>query len=232
MLSIQEMVDKTVDQRRNVKSEMDATGRFHPELQSIFTDQTPADVYALKQSLREIPLREFLAKSGTTGIAGAAYLVPDKIHDDLMIYSKQYDLVPLISAQVVTGWRGGDLLVNIIEDGSYKPQAFSSGGNAPSETVKTVQATLDADLNTYGLNIPITNDLIEDANYDMVEFHLRAAAKAVGERSSELAIIVMFVILFAAVPELFVRGQHLRVQRHGAEASQQLPATGWIGYQR
>ena len=81
MLSIQEMVDKTVEQRKAIEHAMDATGSFHPLEASILNSPVPSDYQALKESLHNIPLREFLAKSGSTGIMGAAYLVPDKIHD-------------------------------------------------------------------------------------------------------------------------------------------------------
>ncbi|MHA2136139.1 MAG: hypothetical protein ACW99J_19945 [Candidatus Thorarchaeota archaeon] len=189
MLSIQEMVNKTEEQRRQIKQQMDATGRFHPSLASILTNQSPADRLELQQTLRGAPLREFLAKSGTTGIAGAAYLVPDKVHDDLIFYSRPFDIVPLISAYVVDGWKGGDLLVDIVSDSSYNPQPFSSGGNIPVDTTESMQAT--ASPISYGLTVPITNDLIEDANFDLVEFHIRNAAKALGEKSSELALAVL-----------------------------------------
>jgi len=187
MLSIQEMVDKTEKQRRELKQAL-GSGVFHPELCSIFENQKAADYYELKQSLRNIPLREFLAKSGTTGIAGAIYLIPDKIHEDLIFYSKITDIVPVIG-RLVTGWNGGDLKVNIVSDESYVPHEFSGGGRIPTSTVESMQATIAP--TSFALPIIISEDLVEDAAYDLVEYHVQRAALAMGEKSSELALTVL-----------------------------------------
>lgn len=192
MLSIKEIVDKTVDQRKQIKNVLDSRGQFHPDIKTpeqtrctILDGLSGADQQAIRESIDNIPLREFLAKSGTTGIAGAAYLVPDKLHSDLIFYSRQTDLVPLIG-RVVTGWTGGPLKVDVVSDTSYAARRFTGGGKKASDTPETMQATITPV--GYSVLLPITNDLIEDSAYDMIDFHVQNGAKALGEKSSELAL--------------------------------------------
>jgi hypothetical protein len=146
------------------------------------------DRYEVEQAIRNIPLKEFIAKSGTTGIAGAAYLVPSKVHSDVINYAGETDLAPLCG-QVVSGWEGGDLLVDIIDKTSYKAVEYMSGGQLATKTFAVKQATLSP----IGFNIAprITNDLIEDAAVDVISFHLKAAAQAMATKSNNLFLTVL-----------------------------------------
>jgi len=187
MLSIQEMVDTTEKQRQQIRRVL-SSGVFDPTEASIFNDQKPADFVALKESLHNLSLAELLMKSGSTGIAGAAYLVPDKLCDTLFFYSKETDKAPFISAAIVEKWDGGDLKVPIVNDATYKPHEFS-GGAIPSETIETMLPTITP--KSFGIAIPIGQDLIEDGQWDLVEFHTRQAAKAMGEYATSLALAVL-----------------------------------------
>jgi len=115
MLSLQEAVqkDQVKQQLRNVERAMDGYGLFHPEIASILNVEDYSLKLQLQEMLQTIPLKEFLAKSGTTGIAGAAYMVPDALHMHIMGASKLSDKVPQFAAEVVEGWQGGDLTVDI-----------------------------------------------------------------------------------------------------------------------
>lgn len=195
MLSIQEIVDKTKSQRKQIEETMDAWGHFHPDIEtpehtkaSIYEGLSPADSYAIQETLKSIPLREFLAKSGTTGIAGAYYLVPQKVHDELLMYVQDTDKCPQLG-YVVSDWRGGDLIVDIVNDATYVAKQFSSGGQIPTETVESVSATLSP--LSFAIAPRITNDLIEDANFGMVEYHLEKAALAIGRYATSLALAVL-----------------------------------------
>lgn len=198
MLSLQEITsnDAIKQQLKEIQATMDATGSFHPEAVSPHTHEpiglSHISDYTLRakimETLHSIPLREFLAKSGTTGIAGAAYLVPDKIHSDLVMYGHNKDVCPLIGS-VVDGWKGGDLKVNIVDKATYQARKSSSGGSKATSTVQTVQATLAPE--TFDVPILITKDLLEDDAYDLLDFHIRAAAEAVGEKASDMALTVL-----------------------------------------
>lgn len=179
------MIQKTEAQRKEIRSVL-GSGEYHPDSASIFHNQKPADYWALKESIRKIPLSEFLGKQG---LAGVDYLVPDKLYDTLIFYSKETDKVPIISIDVAQAWKGGNLTVDIVNDETYKPHKFASGGYIPDETVETTQATLDP--LSFGINIRMGTDLIEDGQWEMVEYHVRQAAKAMGEYATSLAIAVL-----------------------------------------
>ena len=190
MLSIQETTQKAEvkQQLELIEKSMDAYAEFHPDRASILNVESPALRAELMEMLQKIPLSEFLAKSGTTGIAGAAYMVPDKIHQDLIYASQQTDIVPHIGG-VINGWKGGDLKVDIVSDETYKAQEYTSGGAKPTQTVETVQATITP--KTFGVPILITEDLIEDNAFDLVTYHINKAAEAMGNLASNLALTVL-----------------------------------------
>jgi len=190
MLSIQESTQKNEvkEQLRTIRAEMDAYGNFHPDRSSILNVQSSALRLELEEMLNTIPLSEFLAKSGSTGIAGAAYMVPDKLHSDLIKYSAETDLVSQLGV-VTTGWEGGDLKVDIVNKKTYKPKEYTSGGAKPTQTVETAQATITP--KTFGLPVVASHDLVEDAAYSLIDQHIKAAAQSMGEYSTELALTVL-----------------------------------------
>jgi len=190
MLSLQEAVQKDPikQEMKLIEQRMDSYGSFHPSKASVLNVEKPALRAELQTLLTTMPLSEFLAKSGSTGIAGAAYMVPDKLHVDLVGYSHLTDKVPLFS-EVVDGWEGGDLKVNIVSDATYKPMKYTSGGAKPTQTLETVQATLTPV--TWGIPILITTTLIEDAAYGVIDYHIKQAAMACGDYATDEALTVL-----------------------------------------
>ena len=124
-------------------------------------------------------LMEFLGKSGTTGIAGAAYLVPDKIYDIMFRKAWANDLTA--QAMPIVDTPGSTLKVDYAT-GGYRPKRFGSGGGMPDETLNTGQLTITPV--TWGINARITNELIEDTQWDVVQMHLEEAAKACAAEST------------------------------------------------
>jgi len=195
--SIQETVEKCTEQIKDVKFQL-GKGQFHPEITNVFKGQTPAVQAKLRETFNTIPLHEFLAKSGTTGIAGAAYLVPTAVHTHLMGAVRSTDKVPLFSAEVVDGWVGGDLTVDVAVRSSelsganplfkwvMHPKVPISGAGSPTETVESISATLSP--KAFNVAPRITNDLIEDNNFELVEWHLTQAAHQLGQYATDLAI--------------------------------------------
>ena len=188
MIGIQEMADKASEQLKSIEHSMDTYGFFDPSMANIYMGQKRSIERELRESIRRTPLREFLVKSGTTGVAGAAYLVPTKLHDILIYSSKQFDIVPLIST-MINGWEGGALNVDIVLDASLRAREYGSGGALPTDTAETTQATITP--RAFGFNIPITNTMIEDAQFDLIEWHFTQGAKAMGRKASDLAINVL-----------------------------------------
>ncbi len=190
LLSFQEMLAKTEPQRKTIEAKMDASGNkggFHPDEVSIYHNQGRADFNDLRETMSTIPLREFLGKSGTTGIAGAAYLVPDKIYDILFRSAWANDLTG--SAMRIVDTPGSTLKVDYSVSGQFKPKRFGSGGGMPQESLETAQLTVTPAL--WGINTLITNELIEDAQWDVVQLHLEEAAKACAQESSAQALTIL-----------------------------------------
>ena len=204
LLSIHEMVDRTEEQRKAIQEYMDSSQRFfdHDQM-SLLTGLGDEDKARIIETLRGIKLKhimkhagpafgfktkEFLASSGTSGLAGAYYLVPEKIYQIMFDSAVQADIVDQISIAVVPPDEipGQSMRVDIAVDGSYKPQWFSSGGIIPTETIKTCKADMDF-TNSFGINFRIGNDLIEDSKFDLIEMHLRNAGREMGEFASYLA---------------------------------------------
>lgn len=196
MLSIQEMVDKTEDQRKTIEDVMDS-GHFDYTEASILKEQGKEDRSQLLETLRGVPLREFLAKSSTTGIAGAAYLIPDKIYQVMFDSAVSADICAEISIAMIPADQipGTTLKVDIAVDDSYWPKKYSSGGSMPTETIQTVQATLDFS-DSWGINFEITNDLIEDSQFDVIEMHLRNAGREMGEYATNEALTAMIAATY------------------------------------
>jgi hypothetical protein len=182
MLSLQEITGKYDKELRETRRIMDATATFHPS--QVYTAHQHMEV---SDTLNAIPwsrLKEFLGKGQALG----DYFVATKVHDTLMYYSKPTDIVPLISAQVLYGWEGGDLDVPIGDDSSYKADWFGDGG-LPTQTVGTMKPTISPV--GFGIKPAITGDLIDDAQFGIVEWHLRNAAKGIGDFASDLALTVL-----------------------------------------
>jgi HK97 family phage major capsid protein len=158
-------------------------------------NQTPIgseDFTLIKESIKAIPLREFLAKSGTTGVGGAAYLIPTKIHQIMYDSAVGADITPEISIAIIPAEQipGTTHKVDIAKDDSYVPTKFVSGGKLSTETIETVQATLDF-TEGFGINFRITNDLIEDSQFDLIEMHIRNAGRELGEYAAEQAVSIL-----------------------------------------
>ena len=156
------------------------------------TPMKQADREKIFESVRNIPLREFLARSGTTGIAGAIYLIPTKVYQTLFDSAAGPDVVADLSSVMVGPEQigGTTMTVDIEVDGQYVPKKYVSGGQLPTETIQTLTSTLNF-TEGFGINFRIANDLIEDSQFDIVEMHLRNAGKEMGEMASNEAAIIL-----------------------------------------
>lgn len=206
VLGLQEITSKTVETEsfKQVKNMLDA-GYFDYNEYNIFgtgniqreqriEEMKQADRKAIMESVRKIPLSEFIARSGTTGIAGAYYLIPTKIYTTMFDSAVEEDRVAWLSINGnIIGPEeigGTTQLVDIAKDDSYRVHPFASGGQMSTETIETVQATLDFST-TYGINFRITNDLIEDSQFNLIDMHLRNAGREMGEYANTLALTVL-----------------------------------------
>jgi len=183
MLSLQEITSKYEKQLRETRKQMNAYAEFHPD--QIFTFNEYQEIVETARAIPWSRLKEFLGKGQTLG----DYFVAAKVHDDLVMYSLDSDIVPLISREVLYGWEGGDLNVPIPSRTGFKAEEYASGAIMPTSTVETMKATLSPV--SFAVVPQITEDLIEDAQFGLIPWHLKNAAQAVGEKASDLALTVI-----------------------------------------
>lgn len=189
MLSIQEMISKTEEQRKEIRSYMDKGKGYHPTEANIYSGLKRSIQRDIGESLRRIPLREFLIKSGTVDIAGAAYLIPAKLNDILYHAAEERDIAKLISAEVVNGWEGGALTVDTVERRTMRGGLGWMGGSSATRVPTTVKATLTPKL----IKCPLimTGEAVEDNNFNLVEWYVREAGRGMSWKSGELALEVL-----------------------------------------
>lgn len=182
MLSIQEMLDKTVEQRKTLETHLDSKNYFDPNEASIFHGQKKAISRELYETIKRVSLAEFLSKANTT--AGANYLVPDFVSAKVYSSLQSKDLIPIISADVITP-RSDTEKVNVGLQNAY---VGSPVGKATA-TMNTVQATIT--LQNVTADIAVTNEMLEDNNYGLIEWQINEATKALASKGNNLALTVL-----------------------------------------
>lgn len=186
MYSIQEILNKIPNNLKNIRETMDTEGSYHPENANIFQDQKPSVERELRESLRRISLNkllEYLTRSGTTGVQGAAYLAAAKVSDTLYYAAKNEDLTSLISAQIVDGWKGAELKVNVEQNESFNSSNTATGGASPEATGVTEQTTLTPKLFT--VNTKITKEMLDDQQYGLIEWKTKRAGMQLAQDVSD-----------------------------------------------
>ena len=86
-------------------------------------------------------------------------------------------------ASNVVSCPGSSLKIDVEVDGQFIAHFFGGGGAQPQETIQTTQVTATPKL--FGINAAISNELIEDSQFDLIELHLRRAAEQMGEFSTQ-----------------------------------------------
>lgn len=181
MYSIQEMLDKTVEQRKTLEQFMDKKAYFDPQEISIFHGQKKSVSRELYETMKRVSIAEFLSNATA---AGGAYLVPDFVSAKIYSSLQTRDIVPLISAEIITP-KSDTEKVNV---GLQNASVGSEIGKAQS-TLNTVQATLT--LQRVTANIAVTNEMLEDQNYGLIEWQINEATKALAAKGNNLALTVL-----------------------------------------
>ena len=182
MLSIQEMLDKTVEQRVLLENHLDSKAYFDPSEVSIFNGQKKSVSREIYETIKRVSLAEFLSKANTS--AGAQYLVPDFVSAKIYSSLQTRDIVPLISADIITP-KSDVVDVNV---GLQNARLSSAVGKA-TDTLNTVQATIT--LQTITSDIAVTNEMLEDSQYGLIEWQITAAADALAAKAANLALTVL-----------------------------------------
>ena len=204
MLSIQEAVEKTKPQIIQVKNYLETHGYFDPNECNIYEGLKRSTQHELSETLRQCRLsdllkgmnrkqlqclKEFLPtagglSTGSLGTAGAQYLVPTWMSQKLYAASTGTDIVPLMSADIFEP-SGGDCTV---------PTGILSSlevgeGTVAHETVDSSAATIK--LKKVTAPVVATNEMIEDNEFGLIEWHIQKAGEALGRTASDLALTVL-----------------------------------------
>ncbi len=182
MLSIQEMIDHTAKQRQTLESFMDANGYFDPQEASAFTGLKRSISREIYETIRKVSLAEFLSKANTA--VGGQYLVPDFVSAKIYSSLQTRDIVPLISAEVITP-KSDTVTVNV----GLQQARLGNGVGKPQDTMNTVKATIT--LQKISANIAVTNEMVEDQEYGIIDWQLQEAAKALAAKAAHEALTVL-----------------------------------------
>jgi hypothetical protein len=207
MLSLQELKTKDIarpDTLKEIRYAMDSStsgGYFDYYERNIYGtgihQSNPLDASKraqLNETLKNVSLQrlvEFIASSGTTGMQGAAYLIPDKIYQELFTSAVEADICAQVSRAMLGPDQipGSSVKIDIASDETYKPYKFSSGGGQPEMHFTTVQATLTPV--SWGINLNVGNDLIEDSQFDVVQIHVQEAGREMGEYATNECLTIL-----------------------------------------
>ena len=192
MYSISELVKQCEVPLKAIERSMDAKGSYHPDDAKITDGLSRSVAKDVMESIRRIPLQEYLTRSGastTAGIAGANYLIPVKLYDQLIYAARDYDITPQIASVMINGWSGGQLDVPIVVDESYWGQIVAGGARIPDEGPAFTKATLDPIL--IATNIVADNSLLEDNGVGLMDWCVRQAASAIAWKENRNTISVL-----------------------------------------
>jgi hypothetical protein len=181
MYGIQETLNQTTTQLKTIMEYMDRHGCYDPNDISLTEGLKRSVAREVKEALRTIPLHkllEYFGKSGTTGISGAAYMIPAAISQQLYVGMQKQDICRQICADIIENPPND--LVNVNVGTTLYAKGAASGGEAPHETVNTTQLTLT--LQKFRVAFPITKDLLEDEQYGLIEWHIKAAGYALARQ--------------------------------------------------
>jgi hypothetical protein len=168
---------------------MDQHGSYSYRDANIYQNQKRSVERELRESLRRIPLAHMIREFMVAGTTANNYIIPDKLADVLYRAAQPIDIAPLVSADVINGWHGGDLTVDITDRYSLKARRAGSGGSRAPRTPTTTQATLSPV--AFSAPLVAESSMIEDAQYALVEWHARQAAHAIADLSNDLILDVL-----------------------------------------
>jgi len=157
---------------------------------------TRSDMLNMAATLRNVPLKEFVDKSGAmtgAGLQGVNYLIPIKIYDILFTSAIATDIVAQMS-RVLMGpaeLPGTTCNVDFVTNNVFNPTPYSSGGKMPESNLTISQAVLDFST-CFGLHIPIGYSMIEDSQWSLMERSLEEAGKEMGEYATNAALTILY----------------------------------------
>ena len=184
MIGLQEIISKTEPQRSAIERYMDTHNSYDPSEISLYAGIKRSMQREIRESIRQIPLAHMIREFLIDGLAGAGYLIPTKLADIFFTAAEPIDLAPLVSAEMINGWPGGDLTIDIPERYSLSASYTASGGERPLRTPTTSQATISPV--QFSAALVADSSMLEDSQYNLTEWYAKIAAQSIAMQSNDL----------------------------------------------
>jgi hypothetical protein len=143
---------------------------------------------AAYDTLRQYSLKEIWG--GGTGSDFYSYVVPTKVYQVLIDAFREADILNDIAGLVVNGYQGGNINVNWALMNKIKPSWGHGPGGAPMRNETIGQETVTP--NAFYMDMPISQDEIEDSQVDLIEHHVRAAGAEMASFAVARALEAMY----------------------------------------
>ena len=182
MFGIQETVSHTEKQLKTIESYMDGHGYFDPyDCPSLFAGVKRSVQREIMEMMRHASLKEILdstqLSTGTLGAMGAQYLVPSYVSMKLYQAMSSSDIAPLVSADVPMNQSGEKVYINALARSLAGRGTLGSGGQQFTNA--------ELKLEHYTAPITITNDMMEDNSYDLMQGCITGAGISMAKQSND-----------------------------------------------
>lgn len=140
------------------------------------------------ETLRQIPLREVLG--GGTGSDFMSYLIPTKIYQVLYDAFRDADITEDITGVSIRDFEGGTVQVVWGLVDKMRPDWYAEPGGPPIATEEVNRVGLSP--KAFGMNLQISQSMIEDSQFELMEYHIRAAGREMGAFATRHVLARMF----------------------------------------
>jgi hypothetical protein len=177
--------------RNNLKETeqfMDAHGYFDPHECNVFKGLKRSVQRELSETLNKLTLKEWsTSTTRATGFAGAGginYLVPTWISNQLAVVCDPLDIGPKVSGMYIPDQSGDAVQFNaIVRSLAYRNAAGATGGGI---TVNSGTAYTQR----WSTAIDITNEMVEDCSYNLMDLAIKAAGMNMIQQSNDQILTV------------------------------------------
>jgi len=190
MFNLQEIVSHTEKQVKSTEEYMDQHGFFDPYECNLFSGLKRSVATEIRETFKHASLKEILDSTtlttGTLGAQGANYLVPSYISMKLYQAMSYSDIAPAVSADVANNQAGDKIYINAI----VNALAGKSGYGGFSTAGLRINGA-EAKMERYTAPILISNDMLEDNSYNLMQAAITGAGSAMSKQSNDTVCAVL-----------------------------------------
>jgi hypothetical protein len=185
MFSLQEISqnEKIKLNLKETEQYMDRFGFFDPKECNVFAGLKRSERHELAETLKHLTLKEWMTSTTrSTGFAGAGginYLVPTWISNQLAVCCDPTDIGPKVAGMFIPDQSGDAVNFNAIVK-SYTPRNVAGEGSG-GITVGSGTAYTQR----WASNIGITNEMMEDQQYALMDLAVKACGQNMIQQSND-----------------------------------------------